>query len=232
MPVLFPAAPTNGQIFESGNLRYIYDGVSWESAGTTPIAASIPQYLLASLPTASSAGAGAVALITNVGPTGIFVRSTGSLWIPDGRQVLGRANTTSSHTGNTTETALFTVTVPAGLLHANAQLILTVYFGATSNANTKTFRIRLGGLAGTALTSFTFTTNSLSNELIRRIVFKNSLSSQETYNSVSGSFGPVVGAVATAAVNFANAQDIVVSLQLATGTDTANVYSALLEWVA
>lgn len=42
MPIRFPAAPTIGDVFNSGHARFVWDGVSWNNANAAPTIATIP----------------------------------------------------------------------------------------------------------------------------------------------------------------------------------------------
>lgn len=117
----------------------------------------------ASKPAASDVGVGTVYRASDVGPSpGITFVSDGTRWIPDGVQILARNASASgmSVTGTLSETALVTVTVPAGVLGINGSLIVQVSFAYTNSANTKTMRIRFGGLAGTQYLSAAATTTA------------------------------------------------------------------------
>jgi hypothetical protein len=59
---------------------------------------------------------------------------------------------------NTSETVLKTVTLPA--LAANSSIEIDTLLTWTNSANTKTLRIRLGGLTGAIVGSFPVTTNA------------------------------------------------------------------------
>lgn len=74
---------------------------------------------------------------------------------------LAHSGAQSSHTGNTTETALATVTVPAGAMGPNGALRILAGFSGTSSANNKTVRVKFGSLSGTNFLSTNITTNGL-----------------------------------------------------------------------
>lgn len=60
---------------------------------------------------------------------------------------------------DTSETILYTYTIPASLLDANGRTLRLTAFGTfANNANTKTVRVRLGGIAGTVIVSAAFST--------------------------------------------------------------------------
>lgn len=71
------------------------------------------------------------------------------------------AASATSHTGNTTETILKTIAIPADTLGANGLLKIRASGTITSSANNKTIRFRLGGISGDVLASaLVYTTNA------------------------------------------------------------------------
>ena len=100
---------------------------------------------------------------------------------------------------NTSETILKTVTLPA--LGANSTIDIDWLSSWTSSANTKTFRIRLGGIGGAVVASFGETTNvhRQHKTIVRNV---NSVSSQKFFNNATGvGYGVSGAAVNTAAVD-------------------------------
>src|SRR5688500_6060251 len=85
-----------------------------------------------------------------------------------GPYVLAQSAVAASHTGNTTETTLATVTVPANAIGANGRLRVTSLWSHTNSANSKTLRVRFGGAAGTIYTSLTVTT-TLSTRVLSEV---------------------------------------------------------------
>lgn len=129
-------------------------------------------------------------------------------------------------TGTTDETALATIAIPAGAIGANGQLRITMHWSATNDASGKTIRVRLGGLAGTAL----WTNNVTSSATARMqayIANRNSAASQ--IGSNISAFSTSSGGIVTATVNTALAQDLVISGQHADGTDTMTLESYSVE---
>lgn len=139
--------------------------------------------------------------------------------------------TLSAHTGTTNETALWTWTMPAGFLGANGGLRIRGYFSAvTSSANTKTVRVRFGGLGGTVvatpLAGTTGTTYSFQAEIFNR----NSVSTQIGLG-VSNRSDLLQSQVntASAAVNTAVAQDVTITIQLASSGETITPEGYIIE---
>lgn len=134
-----------------------------------------------------------------------------------------------SNTGNTLETILATIPIPANI-GVNSTLKITAFFGANNNSNNKTVRIRYGssgsGIGGTAVSATNITTQ-LGLNLVVTIANRNSASSQVATTGNSGGFG--FAAPITLTVNTTNASEIVLTGQLATGTDTVSVESYIVE---
>jgi Protein of unknown function (DUF2793) len=144
-------------------------------------------------------------------------------------RVLAASAVAASHTGNTTETALATIALPAGAMGPNGVLRVTGVITGTNSANNKTWRLRLGGSGGTEFASFGLTTNG-TGVLHRLISNRNNAASQVSMalNSTNA-FGNSTTAPATGAIDTANAQDIVISGQLANASETVTLESYMVE---
>lgn len=134
--------------------------------------------------------------------------------------VLGTSAVAVPLTGGTAETALATISVPAGTMGANGLLRITAYWSYTNNGNNKTFRARLGGLAGTQFYSLV-TTTALNTRITLEIWNRNSAASQV------GSQAGV--ALQTGTVNTALVQSLVLTGQLANGADTIQLEGYTVE---
>lgn len=125
-------------------------------------------------------------------------------------------------TGGTVETVLATIPIPSGAMGLNGSLRVTLLSTATNNANNKTLRVRLGGLAGTVFFTNILTV-AISARSILGIYNRNSAASQ-----VSDSAG-AAGALPTGVINTAVAQDLVITGQLANGADTTTLEAYIVE---
>lgn len=150
------------------------------------------------------------------------IAATANLGAP---YIIAQSGAAVSHTGNTNETALVTVTIPADVMGANGTIDVETVWSYTNNANNKTLRVRFGGVSGTQYLSNIVTT-SVAVRDFRSIVNRNSKSSQVgSHNTgvLAGGWGSNSAAVMTSSVNTANAVDLVISGQLAIGTDTVTL---------
>lgn len=133
--------------------------------------------------------------------------------------VLGSSAVAFSHTGNTTETNLALVGIPAGALGLNGLLCITLFYGGTNNANNKTLRVKIGS---TAFSTTIFTTAVGITQLVY-IYNRNSASVQ-----IGGTIG-TSGAFTTGAIDTTVAQNVFVTGQLAVGTDTITLEAYTIE---
>jgi hypothetical protein len=134
------------------------------------------------------------------------------------------------HTGNTNETALATIAIPAGAIGANGVVRITTSWIVTTSGNNKIMRVRMNGISGTILQTTTQTTN-ISTQLLTHIKNRNSQSSQTTgfTQTSTAPYGASTAAVATAAIDTSAAVDLVLSGQLADGGDTVTLDSYMVE---
>jgi len=167
------------------------------------------------------------------GGNGTSIRAGGDM-INDnflfGWQPIGCGGTALTHTGNTSETQLAAVTVPAGALGTNGMLRVSMLWGNNNSGNNKIFRARLGGISGTAFAQITHTTN-LALSLERLVFNRNAANSQIVSGPVAnaGSWSAFTGAMTTMAVNTASAQDVSFTVELANGGDSATLNAYLVE---
>lgn len=119
-------------------------------------------------------------------------------------------------TGSTVETTLATITIPGGLMGPNGSVEIIPLFSHTNNANLKTIRVKFGGTAYAALAAST-TTNTQS---LVRITNANSVSAQKGFGNPLAGFGTTAGVLVTSAVDTNAAVTVLITGQLAVGTDT------------
>jgi len=120
---------------------------------------------------------------------------------------------------NTSETILKTVNLPA--LGANSTIDIDTLFSWTSSANTKTFRIRLGGISGAIVGSWAVTTslNQQTKSIIRNV---NNVAIQKFFAITSWvGYAASGGALASGAIDTGVATTLVFTGQLDAGAAAA-----------
>jgi hypothetical protein len=146
-----------------------------------------------------------------------------------GWRVLAKSAVAVTHTGNTTETALATITIPAGALGPNGAIRVTALTTNNNNANMKTTRFRWDTITGTDFLGYATTTN-VTHQPQRTIWNRNSASSQISVPSgITNPFAAISIAPTTATINTANATTFVITGQLANAGDTVTLESYLVE---
>lgn len=146
-------------------------------------------------------------------------------------KILAASAVAVSHTGNTNETVLATINIPAGAMGTNGIIRITYDWTIPSSANNKTLRARLGGIGGTAVTGTAFTT--VANAFHRTtIANRNSASSQWSSTDRSrGTDGVSTYEIATATIDTSAAQTLVLTGQLASAAETITLESYLAELI-
>lgn len=146
--------------------------------------------------------------------------------VPRAGRLLAASAVAASVTGTATETALATITIPAGAMGLNGAVHIYTVWTITNSANSKTVRVRFGGAGGTAYAALAATTSTSISDL-RRIRNRNSASSQVGAFNAGGSVGLGANgnALTTSAVDTSAAVDIVLSGQLANTGETITLES-------
>lgn len=173
------------------------------------------------------------ALITDVGGGSLW-RSDGYNWAPINGSVVIYKNTTPSvaHTGNTTETLLEEILIPGKLLGPTGGLRITNRITTTNNANTKTFKVRIGtatGIGGTVVNDPQWTSNAT-------ITCMTWIDNTGVENSQIGFNGNPIGsgtpnAWRTSSINTASNFLVSITGQLANSADSIQVVSTTIELV-
>ncbi len=114
--------------------------------------------------------------------------------------VLSQSYVASAHTGDTTETTLATVTIPAGAMGANGCIRVSSLWSATSSANTKTYRVYFGGTGGTKFLDLTETTTPAVRHRTE-ICNRNATNSQIGFSENSASGSGAAGSDRTSAID-------------------------------
>lgn len=143
--------------------------------------------------------------------------------------IIAASAVAASHTGNTDETTLATVAIPAGAMGLNGSLRVTTLWSYPNSGNSKTMRARLGGIGGAAFMS-TGATTTASQHTIKVLSNRGVANSQvgPTAGLTSG-VGQSGAAVFTSSVDTAVAQDLVLTAQLASAGETITLESYTVE---
>lgn len=143
-------------------------------------------------------------------------------------RVLAKSAVAVSHTGDTNETTLATITVPAGAMGPNGFITVRTQWSYTNSANTKTLRVKFGGTTLIAPAPTTTASLRQSIEIFNRDSASSQMITPNSTNTASA-YGATTTAVGTAAINTANAADIVLTAQLANSGETATLESYVVE---
>lgn len=144
--------------------------------------------------------------------------------------VLAQSAVAMSHTGNTDETTLATITVPANAMGANGRIRIITNWSYTNSANNKQLRVRFGGIGGTVYLLAT-TTTTVSGRHITEIANRGAANSQ--FGSPSNlNFGNNASAATTSAIDTTAAVDIVLTAQLTNSGETITLESYSCELLA
>ena len=144
--------------------------------------------------------------------------------------VLAASGAQVSHTGTTAETTLATITVPANSLGANGALRVYAIWTNNNSGNSKTFRVRFSGAAGTQFRSRSMTTNLTTPEYV--LIQNRNATNSQVGGDVTGAaagWASGTGAVITAAVDTTAATTLVLTGQLANSGDTINLEQYVVE---
>jgi hypothetical protein len=187
----------------------------------------------ATLKAAAQGPAGRPGVPGGPGPQGLqgFTGLTGTRGIPGDttNKVLAANAILASKTGNTTETALATIAIPAGYMGAQGRLRITTLWTVTSSANNKTIRTRFGGMSGTIYQSRVVTTVGVVRSVVE-IENRGAANSQVGGPTDLDSYGTSTGAVVTSSVDTAAAStDLCITAQLANGTETMTLQAYAVE---
>lgn len=145
-------------------------------------------------------------------------------------QVLISNTTQASHTGDTTETALATYTLPANTLPSNGALRIITFWSRSGSGGVTTIRVRLGGTSGTQYLDTTISASSAGAQGETIIYANSSVTAQKglgtaSVNPWAGSVNPTI----TSAVDTTSNADIVISGQCANAGDSIKLEAYAIE---
>ena len=132
--------------------------------------------------------------------------------------ILASSAVAASHTGDTTETTLATITLPANAMGANGFIEIDVMWTCPNSANNKTLRVKFG--ATTVLSDVQSTTTFDRHSV--RVQNRNATNSQVANANISstGGFGPTGTALITPAIDTTASVSITITGQLASAAET------------
>jgi hypothetical protein len=143
----------------------------------------------------------------------------------NGPITLAQSGVASSVTGTTAETTLASVTIPGGMMGVNGVLRVTFLTNNTNNVNSKTFRLKIGGVT---VMPYTYGGSAQAQQMF--ILRNRGAQNVQTFlNSNAVVFGTTTAT--TVNTNFDMSVDQVLSItgQLAVGTDSMTLESYTVE---
>lgn len=143
--------------------------------------------------------------------------------------VLARSAVAVPHTGDTDETVLATVTIPAGAMGLNGIIVFNALFSNNNSGNNKISRVRFSGISGTVYSSTTQTTSLSNRHVSGRIANRNAANSQVGHSNSTNFVAAVAAATSTADTTAATT--LVFTGQLANAADTITLESYSVELV-
>lgn len=191
----------------------------------------------AAIPLASDAGAGALYYATNVGG-GTLLVSNGTRWRPlGGSSVLGKLGAPVAGIVNAEQLVLQTL-IPAGLLAAGDQLLVSATVAKSGATDSSDFSVRVGTAGTTAdtvvyvLTALSAAARTWGSQEEFKLISATSL--QRNGNTTSAYVG-LATSVAPAAVTISSASSnalwLSVGLKSNGATDTVTAQGATIQWI-
>jgi len=135
---------------------------------------------------------------------------------------LGRSAVAVSHTGDTSETLLASVTVPANAMGANGRLVIDTLWSFTGSANSKTPRVRFSGAGGTVYMSHIITSGTAVTAHYETTISNRGATNSQVGGGVSqfGGVGTSTAALVTSSVDTTAATTVYITGQLASAGET------------
>lgn len=129
------------------------------------------------------------------------------------------------HTGDTTETVLATVVIPAGAMGPNGQVEIETLWSMPNNANNKTVKIKFGA---TAVQTIVLTT-VLSAQYRARVSNRGATNSQVAASTAISGLGSIAAAAITPAIDTTAAVAITILGTVANAADTITLESYIVK---
>jgi len=185
----------------------------------------ISEYTWANKP--SVAPSGQIICVTDIGENGSLWRGNGTKWVRLNPIKVFSLSAPVSLTVTTLAVNLATITIPAGLLGANGKLKIYPLWATTNNANVKTLRAIFSGSTCTTMTSQSVPNNS-GLVIIRNT---NNEAAQKCSSGLVAGIGSSAGSIVSTTIDTTAATTLVISGQLAVGTDTLTLEDLFVEVV-
>lgn len=185
----------------------------------------ISEYTWANKP--SVAPLGQIICVTDIGENGSLWRGNGTKWVRLNPIKIFSLSAPVSLTGSTSVVTLATITIPAGLMGANGKLKIYPLWSTTNNANVKTLRATFSGSTCTTMASQSVPNNS-GLVIIRNT---NNEATQKCSSGLVAGIGSSSGSIASTTIDTTAATTLVISGQLAVGTDTMTLEDLFIEVV-
>jgi hypothetical protein len=151
--------------------------------------------------------------------------AAGALKVP---YVLASSGVQVTHTGDTAEFVLATISIPANSMGANGRLRILTHWTYTNSANSKSLRVRWGGSSGTVCSSQSVTTTAaFGSECF--VQNRNATNSQVCGMTVSSGLG--TGTINTASQDTTGAIDLVITGQLTNSAESVNLEGYCVELI-
>jgi hypothetical protein len=191
----------------------VRDGGAWE-----PLAASFAADEIACLPTGGLGATDVQAAIAALADA-----AAGTM------RILAQSAVGATLSGSTAETALASVSIPAGAMGANGFIRVTSQWSNNNNGNNKTGRIRFGGLSGTLYFIFTNSTQITYLDVPRTISNVNAENAQKGRGTQATGAGGSGNAIVTSTLDTSAAVELVFTGQLANAADSLVLESYVVE---
>lgn len=135
-----------------------------------------------------------------------------------------------AHTGDTNETVLATISVPANSMGPNGELLVDMLWRYVGTANTKPMRIRQTNVSGTVLWQFTAANTQLSGRMTALIVNRGAIDSQYSTGIANAGFGTTANDLVSTSIDTTAVLTLVITGALTNGSDSIALesYSAIV----
>lgn len=177
------------------------------------------------MPKISALTTATIPIGTEVIPT-VQSGSTLGLTVSQIRGAVGQSAVQVSHTGDTSEFVLATVTIPANTLGKNGRIEIWANFGNNNSGNNKTYRIRWGasgaGTGGTQIWTGSNTTN-VTHAVPAGVANRNATNSQVVIGGQAANGWSGSTTLVTAAIDTTAATEVTFTGQLANSGDNVTI---------